>query len=175
MVGWHQWFNGHEFEKTPGDGEGQGSLVCCSPWGHKESYMTEWLNSSIWTVVYVAQTLHSPGRGWDLVFLSWLNSAGMGWGCSEPFLPILISIFSHSPDVQETCMSFLDLKFQDPSVSLSRSLPSYPFVCMSSVAAFIKQQQTWIKYFNREHMAHKAENIYYLPINRQNFLISELQ
>ena len=32
MVGWHHQFNGHEFEQTPGDGEGQGSLACCSPW-----------------------------------------------------------------------------------------------------------------------------------------------
>ena len=37
MVGWYHWLNGHEFEQTPGDGEGQGSLVCCSSWGHKES------------------------------------------------------------------------------------------------------------------------------------------
>ena len=36
MVGWYHWLNGHEFEQTPGNGEGQGSLVCCSPWGHKE-------------------------------------------------------------------------------------------------------------------------------------------
>ena len=35
MVGWHHQFNGNEFEQTPGDGEGQGSLVCCSPWGCK--------------------------------------------------------------------------------------------------------------------------------------------
>ena len=40
MVGWHHRLNGHEFEKTQGDGEGQGSLVCCSPWGHKESDTT---------------------------------------------------------------------------------------------------------------------------------------
>ena len=37
MVGWHHWLSGHEFKQTPGDGEGQGSLECCSPWGHKES------------------------------------------------------------------------------------------------------------------------------------------
>ena len=37
MVWWHHWVNGHEFEQAPGDGEGQGSLVCCSPWGHKQS------------------------------------------------------------------------------------------------------------------------------------------
>ena len=37
MVGWHHRLNGQEFEQAPGDGDGQGSLVCCSPWGHKES------------------------------------------------------------------------------------------------------------------------------------------
>ena len=41
MVGWHHRLNGHEFEQVPGDGKGQGSLVCCSPWGHKESDMNE--------------------------------------------------------------------------------------------------------------------------------------
>ena len=38
--------NGHEFEQTPGDSEGQGSPECCSPWGHRESNMTEWLNKN---------------------------------------------------------------------------------------------------------------------------------
>ena len=41
MVGRHHQLNGHEFEQTPGNGEGQGSLACCSPWGSKESDMTE--------------------------------------------------------------------------------------------------------------------------------------
>ena len=41
MVGWHYWPNELEFEQTPGDGEGQGSLVCYSPWGCKESDTTE--------------------------------------------------------------------------------------------------------------------------------------
>ena len=41
MVGWHHQLNGHELEKTPGDGEGQGSLACCSRWGSKEWDMTE--------------------------------------------------------------------------------------------------------------------------------------
>ena len=43
-VGWHHQFNGHEFEQAPGDGDGQGSLVCCSTCGRKESDMTERLN-----------------------------------------------------------------------------------------------------------------------------------
>ena len=46
MVGWHHWLNGHEFAQTPGD-SGLGSLVCYSPWGHKESDMTEQLNNSV--------------------------------------------------------------------------------------------------------------------------------
>ena len=41
MVGWHHSLNGHESEQAPGDGEGQGSLVCCVPWGRKQSDMTE--------------------------------------------------------------------------------------------------------------------------------------
>ena len=45
MVGWHHVFNGHESEQAPGDGEGQGGLACCSPWGHKESDKTEQLNN----------------------------------------------------------------------------------------------------------------------------------
>ena len=36
MVGWYHQLNGHELGQTPGDGEGQGGQVCCSPWGHKE-------------------------------------------------------------------------------------------------------------------------------------------
>ena len=41
MVGWHHGHDGQEFEQAQGVGEGQGSLACCSPWGHKESDMTE--------------------------------------------------------------------------------------------------------------------------------------
>ena len=46
MVGRHHSLNGHEFEQALGVGEGQGSLVCCSPWGWKESDTTERLNSN---------------------------------------------------------------------------------------------------------------------------------
>ena len=46
MVEWHHLLNGHEFEQPPGDCEGQGSLVSCSPWGHKESDRTERLNNN---------------------------------------------------------------------------------------------------------------------------------
>ena len=46
MVGWHHRLDGHDFEQAPGVGDGRGSLACCSPWGHKESDTTEWLNNN---------------------------------------------------------------------------------------------------------------------------------
>ena len=46
MVGWHHWPNGHEFEQAPGNGEGQGSVAFCIPWGGKESGITERLNTN---------------------------------------------------------------------------------------------------------------------------------
>ena len=50
MAGCHHQFNGHEFESTLGIGNGQGGLVCCSPWAHKELDITEWLN---WTELWM--------------------------------------------------------------------------------------------------------------------------
>ena len=76
MVGWYHRFNGHEFEQTLGDGEGQGSMECCSPWGHKESDTTERLNNNkarsafidydrnmILGLDFAKVSHHSEGRG----------------------------------------------------------------------------------------------------------------
>ena len=60
MVGWHHWFNGLSSEQTPGNGEEQGSLVCCCSWGHKESDTTEQLN---WNWI----------KGWDVLWLDITN------------------------------------------------------------------------------------------------------
>ena len=51
MVGWHHWLNGYAFEQALGDGEGQGSLACCRPWGRKELDTTEQLNKRIDTFI----------------------------------------------------------------------------------------------------------------------------
>ena len=53
MVGWRHQLDGHEFKQALGDGEGQGGLVCCSPWGRKESDMTERPNSLIFSAVFL--------------------------------------------------------------------------------------------------------------------------
>ena len=57
MVGWHHWLNGHEFEQALGAGDGQGGLVSCSPWDHKESDMTERLN---WYDMFLEMALCLP-------------------------------------------------------------------------------------------------------------------
>ena len=49
MVGWHHRLDGHEFEQALGVGDGEGSLACCSPWGHRESDTTEQLNNKATT------------------------------------------------------------------------------------------------------------------------------
>ena len=59
MVRWHHQFDGCEFEQAPGVGDGQGSLACCSPLGHKKSNTTEQLNYTDWTVAH--QDLLSMG------------------------------------------------------------------------------------------------------------------
>ena len=66
-VGWHHWLNGHGFGWTPGVGDGQGGLVCCGSWGHKESDMTEWLN---WTP--------SPTNGYIWHYLALFLTAMFG-------------------------------------------------------------------------------------------------
>ena len=66
MVGCHHRLNGHEFEQSPGDSEGQGSLGCCSPWGHKELDMTERLNNTPLTYPYQHISSYIPhltGKG----------------------------------------------------------------------------------------------------------------
>ena len=56
MVGWQHQFNGHETEEAAGVCDGQGSLVCCSPWGHKESDLTERLNWTAYLYWYLLCT-----------------------------------------------------------------------------------------------------------------------
>ena len=63
IVGWHHRLNGHESEQVLGDGDGQGSLVCCSPWGRKESDMPKRLNSNN-----------------NLIWVGWISDPARPWG-----------------------------------------------------------------------------------------------
>ena len=57
MVGWHHWLNGHEFEKIPGDSEGQGSLECCNSWDRSQTQLSNWKPTT--------QHIHSYTQGYD--------------------------------------------------------------------------------------------------------------
>ena len=70
MVGWYHQLNGHEFEQTLGDSEGQGSLACCSPWSHKELDVTERPNNN-----------RGMKKGFPLIHLE--SSPGLGSESAE--------------------------------------------------------------------------------------------
>ena len=77
IVGWHHWFNGHEFEQTLENREGQGSLVCCGPWGHKESDTTERLNNNSYLEnLRVFAQMHAK-----LKLLQLLDELSFPWWC----------------------------------------------------------------------------------------------
>ena len=75
MIGWHHQLSGREFEEALGD-EGQGNLACCSPWGHKESDMTEQLNNSILVVSPVHMDTVSPVPNLPECWIVIMNSQG---------------------------------------------------------------------------------------------------
>ena len=77
MVGWHHQLNGPEFEQALGDGEGQGGLACCSPWGRREWDTTERLNNCI-----ALGTLSMVGGSLE----------GNGWGRMDPYICITESL-----------------------------------------------------------------------------------
>ena len=84
MVGWHHWLNGHEFEQSQGDSEGQGGLACCSSWSCKELDMTE--------------QLHNNNRSSTRVCVSYRHHPG------SIFMPVLRS----SDILKQNCLSFFD-------------------------------------------------------------------
>ena len=108
MVRWHHQLNGHEFEQTLGDSEGQGSLVHCSSRGHKESDMTEQLNNS--RIQHpVGPT--SQGKGSSDIRAA-LEGARMVWptpeatfySCSTPEVPIFLSVVLNSE--HKACLAY---------------------------------------------------------------------
>ena len=75
MAGCHHWRNGHEFEQAPGVGDGQRSLVCCSPWGCKESDTTEWLDWTELSIFTATDPLWDFAHVFSLLFC-FLNLEG---------------------------------------------------------------------------------------------------
>ena len=115
-VGWRHRLDGHEFEQILGDGKGQGSLECCSPWGHRESDMTEQLNnsSSPENSYPQASSLNPPYPGgtensgwnfnlkWFRIGVSEEQGLVLSWGTQLPIQPGRISAQITFPDCQAT-------------------------------------------------------------------------
>ena len=139
MVGWHHQPNGREFEQAPGDSEGQGSLVCCSPWGHRDSDMTERLNNNktpflILDISYVltSETSDSFTVGGGVISYRWSHGA-----YCQPDLILLWPLQSHLVPAQGCVFcSFLKLKnrtlylsFLYFAILLSWPKSSFGFFC----------------------------------------------
>ena len=104
MVGWHQQLNGHEFEQAPGVGDGQGSLACCSPWGHKQSDMLLLLLLSCFSCVRLCATpwtvAHQAPHPWD--------SPGKNTGVGCHFLLQCMKVKSESEVAQAWATKLTD-------------------------------------------------------------------
>ena len=67
MAGWHHRLNAHELVQTPGDGEGQGSLVCCGPWGRETSDITWQLNNKLAFILITSYNMETTH--WDFDYI----------------------------------------------------------------------------------------------------------
>ena len=82
MAGWHHWLDGHEFEWTPGVGDGQGGLACCDSWGHKELDTTEWLNWTDTQTLWIIFDFEWYLQMWEIYsfkqkkYISWSRASG---------------------------------------------------------------------------------------------------
>ena len=85
---WHHRLNGHEFEQTPGDSAGQGSLECCSPLGNKELDMTQWLNNNVNSYISLMAQMVK-----NLPAMQEIQVPSLGWG---GMIPLQKEIAPHS-------------------------------------------------------------------------------
>ena len=83
MVGWHHWLNGLGFEQTPGDGEGQRSLACCSWWGQEETRLSKW-------TITKQRSSSFQEAGWGV----WLKNkeSGRAWQCLGCFFSVSLML-----------------------------------------------------------------------------------
>ena len=136
MVGWHHQFKGRELGQTLGDGEGQGSLACCTPWGQEESDMTWWLNDQSEVYQKCLQDKASGG--------SWGFLKGLRKGCyllrsyrpaseeklifllEQGCLPLRVWLM-HNTDVQCTLVGRQEAQMRsENSLCLNFSCLTYP-------------------------------------------------
>ena len=118
MVGWHHWHDGYEFEWAPGVGDRQGSLVCYSPWGRKESDVTEGLN---WTNELPLRKIKYKDKAiWKLV---WAKNQGSPKSLGRVIKCVCVCVCERS--VAQSCLTLYDLMdCTPPGSSVHRILPA---------------------------------------------------
>ena len=125
MVGWHHRLDGHEFEQAVGVGDGQGSLVCCSPWGCKEMDTTEQLNWTWDLSKLLRVTVVHPSLWWA-VFPVWRHH----------------SLFNHSPlDIQSGCFQFLLIINKGP---INICIQTFVETQLSFLGVNLKSGDCWV-------------------------------
>ena len=77
MVGWHHQLNGHEFDQTPGNSEGQGRLVCCSPWGRRDGH--DWAAEQQWNSVHAILPSKANLKTWMFPHFQLWFTDSMRW------------------------------------------------------------------------------------------------
>ena len=130
MVRWHHWLNGHEFEQNLEDSERQGILTCCSPWGWKESDMTEWHTSVNKDCCLLAQSCPTLCHPMD---------------CSTPAFPVLHYIpefaQTHVHRVGDAVQPSHTLSSPSPAFNLSQHQGLFQWVGFSHRVAKVLQLQ----------------------------------
>ena len=120
-AGWHHQCNGHEIGQTLGDGEGQGGLACCSPWGFEESNMTGWLNNNTPTFKLIFHIIFSEGYWWNpLPFLSppWIKNPCPNLSVHYRFSSLGLSYLTpsasnHPPEFRVTVFTYASICFKN--------------------------------------------------------------
>ena len=134
LVGWHHWFNGHKFEQTPGDSEGQGSLACCSLWGFKEVNTTEQLNNNKGSECNCAVV-------WTFFGITFLRDWNENW----PF-PVLWPLLSFPNLLASWVQHFNSIIFYCLSSAVLLSPPLALFIVMLPKALDFTLQNVWYRW-----------------------------
>ena len=153
IVGWHHWLNGHEFEQTLGVGDGQGGLVCCSPWGHKEFDMTEQLN---WTDMCTYIHIHTT--------------------------PLSISCFKKLFSIHDLLL-FSDQRFSEDRISVTTPLIDmtfefwnvYELPHSTQVKSTVSSDSNFGKHLFTSNFPKKKEGLFFFVLKFINGVVKSLE